>query len=72
MRRITDFFKKMPFAQKAVYAGLVMFVASAVVCYFRGECLLCRVLNTIGWVFYSVAILKMVTFAASKKNVSDE
>lgn len=72
MRRITGFFKKMSFAQKAVYAGLVMFVASAVVCCFRGECLLCRVLNGIGWVFYSVAILKMVTFAASKKNVSDE
>lgn len=72
MRRITVFFKKMPFAQKAVYTGLVMFVASAGVWYFRGECLLCRVLNAIGWVFYSVAILKMVTFAASKKNVSDE
>ena len=62
----------MPFAQKAVYAGLVVFVVSAVVWYFRGECLLCRVLNAIGWVFYSVAILKMVTFAASKKNVSDK
>lgn len=72
MRRITGFFKKMPFAQKAVYAGLVMFVASEVVWYFRGECLLCRALNAIGWVFYNVAILKMVTFAASKKNVSDK
>lgn len=72
MRRITGFFKKMPFAQKAVYAGLVMFVASEVVWYFRGECLLCRALNAIGWVFYNVAILKMVTLAASKKNVSDK
>ncbi len=72
MRRITGFFKKMPYAQKAVYAGLVVFVISAVVWYFRGECLLYKVLNAIGWVFYSVAILKMVTFAASKKNVSVE
>ena len=62
----------MPFAQKAVYAGLVVFVISAVVWYFRGECLLYKVLNAIGWVFCSIAILKMVTFAASKKNVSDE
>lgn len=48
MRRITVFFKKMPFAQKAVFAGLVVFVASAVVWYFRGECLFYRVLNAIG------------------------